>query len=111
MEFFVYVIGLKKEVTSNKRFMLKNPDYIKGKPCVYVGSSSKLPEIRAEEHRTAKRNKRGKLYNKFAHEYYDGLRPSKYKKLNPISSRKIAEKTEFELANRLRKRGYAVWCN
>ena len=39
-EYYVYVINLKKDVLNIKKFKDKNPDYIEGKPCVYVGQVS-----------------------------------------------------------------------
>ena len=110
MAFWVYVIGLKIEVLDRKRFREANPNYIEDKPCYYVGSTSLKPEERAEQHRTAYRNPAGKkLFNKYAYEYFDGLRPRKYRRLNPISSREEAEGIEAELAAKLRDRGFGIW--
>ena len=108
-DYFVYVIKLKDSVLSKKKFREANPDYVQGKPCYYVGSTSKSPEVRAEEHQTGARNKRGRLYSPIAKEFFDGLRPSKYKKYNPLSSQEKAEKKEMDLAEELRKKGYGVW--
>lgn len=83
-EYFVYVIGLKPEVLQSQRFRDANPYYQDGQPCYYLGYSSKQPEIRALEHRDAARNNRGRLYSTIAHRYYDGLRPRKFKHLNPF---------------------------
>ena len=33
----VYVVELSRQVLSEARFMKANPDYLGGKPCVYVG--------------------------------------------------------------------------
>ncbi len=106
----VYVIGLKPEVLVSKKFREANPDYIAGKPCYYVGSTSHPPEVRAAKHRDAAAKKNGqKIYNSFAHSYYDGLRPSQYEKITAFSDRKSAEAAEEALALHLRKKGFAVW--
>ena len=110
-EYCIYVIELSKNVLKDKKFREANPNYKEGKPCVYVGSSAKTPEKRFEEHITGARNKRGKLYNKYAKEHGERLKPRLYRSHNPISSRKKAEKMEEEKARRFRKRGYAVWQN
>ena len=108
-DYFVYVIRLKDSVLNKKKFKEANPDYVQGKPCYYVCSTGKNPEVRAEQHRTAARNKRGRLYSPIAKEFFDGLRPSKYKKYNPLSSQEKAKKKEVELAEELRTKGYGVW--
>jgi len=106
----VYVIRLKPEVLKHKKFLRENPDYQEGKPCYYVGSSSRSPEERAEQHRDAAVNKNGKrLFNIYAHSYFNGLRPSKYRNVPPFEKRKDAEKAERDLAEKLRKKGFGVW--
>jgi hypothetical protein len=110
-KYSVYVIRLKEGVLEKKKFREANPDYKEEKPCYYLGSTGKTPEVRAEEHRTSARNKRGRLYNPIAMNYFDGLRPSKYKRHNPISSQKKAVKKEMDLAEKLRQAGYGVWCH
>lgn len=107
--YHVYVIRLKDSVMSHKKFQKANPKYQEGKPCYYVGCTGKTPEIRAEEHRTGARNKRGRLYSPIAKEYFDGLRPSKYKKYRPMKTMKQAEAKEKWLAEKLRQQGYGVW--
>lgn len=108
--FCVYVIGLKPEVLASKKFRLANPDYREGKPCYYVGYSSLSPEDRAEQHRTAGRSAKGtRLYNGFAFRFFDGLRPSKFNVIPRFTDKESARKAEVLLAERLRKRGCAVW--
>ncbi|MDA8695388.1 ribose-5-phosphate isomerase [Flavobacteriales bacterium] len=110
MAYCIYAIGLKTEVIERKRFLEANPNDVKGKPCHYVGSTSLSPEERAEQHRTAYRNSDGKkLFNTYAHEHFDGLRPRQYDRFNPSSTRKEAEQIEAELAVKLRKRGFGIW--
>ena len=111
MAFNVYIIELDKKVLENKKFKQANPAYIKGKPCIYVGSTSLTPEERCKQHLTGARNKRGRLYNKYAKEFGKGLKPRLYESYNPMSSRKQAEYIEVKIAIRQKKRGYGVWPN
>lgn len=109
-KYCVYVIGLKPEVLKHKKFRRENPDYQEGKPCYYVGSSSLSPEERAEQHRDAAVNNKGKrLFNIYAHSYFNGLIHSKYRNVLPFEKRKDAEKAERDLAEKLRKKGFGVW--
>lgn len=105
----VYVIRLKDAVLSSKKFRKANPDYKEGKPCYYVGYTGKDVEVRAEEHRTGAGNQRGRLYSAVAHEYFDGLRPTKYKNYKPESSRELGEAKEKWLTEKLRRQGCGVW--
>ena len=49
--YYVYVIELDPKVADFRKFRAKNPKYIKGNGCVYIGQSSKKPEIRFEQHK------------------------------------------------------------
>ena len=104
-KFFLYVIELDSAVANKKKFRLKNPNYIKGNGCVYVGQSFRNPSIRFEQH------KEGYKSNKYAKYYGLKLRPDLYEKYNPIPSRKNAEEIEEMLGKVLRKQGYGVWFN
>ena len=53
MVYSIYVIELKKEVLKHRKFKEANPNYIPGKPCVYVGYTSKTPEERYQQHQGA----------------------------------------------------------
>ena len=53
--FSIYVIELNQKVLGIKKFRDKNPDFIDGKPCVYVGYTSLTPEERFAEHKTGMR--------------------------------------------------------
>ena len=108
-KYYIYVIELKKEVLKEKKFLKENPEHNPEKPCVYVGYSSKTPEKRFEEHLSGARNKKGRLFNKYAKKYGLRLKPRLYKIHNPLESKEEAMKMEEEKARRLRKRGYAVW--
>ena len=106
----VYVIGLKPGVLTHKKFLRENPDYQEGKPCYYVGYTSRSPEERAEQHRNAALNKNGKrLFNTYAHNYFDELRPSKFRNINPFDTVDEAKAAEKQLAEKLRKKGFGVW--
>ena len=47
----VYVIELLKEVLYEAKFKKCNPDYIAGKPCVYVGMTGLDPDLRFDKHK------------------------------------------------------------
>ena len=101
----VYVIELDPAVAELRKFRLKNPKYIKGNGCVYVGQSSRKPNIRFEQH------KEGYKSNKYAQQFGLKLRPDLFEKYNPIPTRKDAEEIEEMLGKELRKRGLGVWFN
>lgn len=111
----VYVIELNKKVLDKKKFLKENPNYIEGKPCVYVGYSSRTPEIRLNQHLNGQRNKKGyRLFNRYAHNYGETLRPNDYKYLNKFMkkefvSKEVAMSLEVKKAESLRRKGYAVW--
>ena len=50
-KYFVYVIELDQSVAQLNRFRKKNPKYLKGNCCVYVGQSSRKPALRFEQHK------------------------------------------------------------
>ena len=106
----IYVIELDKSILELKKFREENPNYIEGKPCVYVGYTSKTPEERFEQHITGAKNKKGySIYSKKVKKYGLRLKPRLYNSHNPIKSQDEAMKMEVKKARRLRKRGYAVW--
>ena len=111
----IYVIELNKKVLENKKFRKENPNYIDGKPCVYVGYTSRTPETRLNQHLNGERNKKGyRLYNRYAHNFGEALRPRDYKYLNIFMrkqsiSQEAAMSFEVKKAESLRKKGYAVW--
>ena len=92
----MYVIELDEKVTNHKKFRQKNPKYIRGNGCVYVGQSARKPEIRFEQH------KEGYKANYFAKLYGIKLFPVPHEKYNSISTRKNAEESEFVLRQALR---------
>ena len=111
MRYYVYVIELDKEFAKTARAKQANPKSRSDKPCIYVGSSSRIPEERFQQHINAVRNTRGPLYSRTAQRYGIRLLPRLYEKYNPMITRKEAEKKEKELAEKYRKQGYTVWSN
>lgn len=103
-KYYVYVIGLDKEVLQDQRFWERNKEtYVDGKPCVYVGQSWYTPEERFEKHKTGVKSSR--IPRKFG--LY--LQRKIYEKHNPLPTRTAAEEMEKELAETLVKKGYGVW--
>ena len=111
----IYVIELNKKVLDKKKFRKENPHYIDGMPCVYVGYTSRSPEIRLNQHLNGKRNKKGyRLFNRYAHNFGEALRPRDYEYLNRFMkknsiSKEAAMNLEVKKAESLRRKGYAVW--
>jgi len=104
-KYYVYVIELSQEVASIRKFRDRNPHYIKGNTCVYVGQSSRKPALRMDQH------KEGYKSNKYAKKFGLTLRPDLFEKYNPIPTRKDAENIEAMLATQLQKQGLGVWYN
>lgn len=98
----VYVIRLDNAVLSERKFAEANPQYVPGKPCVYVGMTGLTPEERFENH------KRGHKANKYVQRYGLYLMRRKFRHLNPLTYEE-AQELEVKLAERLRRRGFAVW--
>ena len=96
-KYFVYIIELDPKVADFRKFRAKNPQYIKGNGCFYVGQSTRTPELRLEQH------KEGYKSNKYAKYYGEKLRPDIYDKYN-IS-------IEEYLGEKLKSKGAAVWYN
>ena len=104
-KYYVYVIELDPQVANLRKFRQRNPTYVMGNGCVYVGQSSRKPTLRFEQH------KEGYKSNQYAREYGIRLRPELYEKYNPIPTRKDAEEIEEMLGKLLRKQGIGVWFN
>jgi hypothetical protein len=47
----VYVIELSKDALNEGRFVKGNPDYVPGRPCVYVGMTGLDPDVRFDKHK------------------------------------------------------------
>ena len=104
-QYYIYVIELDPVVADLRKFQEKNPKYIKGNGCVYVGQSFRKPEIRFEQHKEEYKS------NKYAKRFGLKLLPDFYEKYNPIPTRKDAEDIEEMLGKELRNRGIGVWFN
>ena len=100
--YHVYVIELSKDVLYEGKFKRANPDYLVGKPCVYVGMTGLDPDVRMDKH------KAGIQANLFVQRYGVRLLPALYERYNPMSY-KDAQAMEVELGIYLRACGYGVW--
>ena len=98
----LYVIALDKAVLERKKFRERNPDYIEGKPCSYVGITGRDPDIRYAQH------KDNYKANRYARDFGTHLQRRHCANLGPISWDE-AEKLEREKAAALREKGWAVW--
>ena len=47
----VYVVDLDPAVLGNRRFRARNPNYVEGSPCVYVGMTGLPPGERFQNHK------------------------------------------------------------
>jgi len=102
--FNVYVIALDKAVLQKRKFMKENPNYINGKPCVYVGMTAKTPDERFQQH------KAGYKSGKYVKQFGRYMRRKLFERLNPLTYEE-AQNIEKELAHKLKKKGYGVWWN
>ena len=100
--YHVYVVELSKDVLYEPRFRKANPDYITGKPCVYVGMTGLDPDLRFDKH------KAGIKSNRFVRLYGRRLMPELYECYNPMPYEAALE-MEVELGIELREKGYGVW--
>lgn len=100
--YHVYVIELSKDVLYEGRFRKSNPDYVMGKPCVYVGMTGLDPDVRFDKH------KAGIQSNRYVKEFGLRLLPEIYAAYNPMSYDE-ARDMEVEVAIDLREAGYGVW--
>ena len=100
--YHVYVIELSKDVLDQPRFKKANPDYVLGKPCVYVGMTGLDPDIRFDKH------KAGIQSNRYVLQFGLRLLPKRYDVYNPMPY-DGARDMEVELAISLREAGFGVW--
>ena len=108
----VYVVELSRKVfTEDRRFREANPQYNGVLQCLYVGQTSKSPQVRLAQHKSGARSKKGyKLSSDIVRKYGRYLRPSLYQHIGPLSRTEALE-VEKGLALELRRKGYAVWTN
>lgn len=98
----VYVVELDDRVWNLARFRRCNPDYVLGKPFVYVGMTGLDPDLRFDRH------KAGVQANALVREYGLRLVPALYERYNPMPYQE-AKRMEVELGIALRQAGYGVW--
>jgi hypothetical protein len=98
----VYVVALADQVWNEASFRRANPDYLLGKPFVYVGMTGLDPDRRFDKH------KAGIQSNRFVRDYGECLLPALYEIYNPMPY-EAAREMEVELAIGLRDAGYGVW--
>jgi hypothetical protein len=98
----VYVVELADQVWNEPAFRKANPDYVLGKPFVYVGMTGLDPDLRFDKH------KAGIQSNRFVFKYGLRLLPRLYEVYNPMPY-EAAREMEVELAIGLREAGYGVW--
>lgn len=99
----IYVFRLRDEVLKDKKFRKANPDYVKGKPCYYVGMTSKTPEARFAQHQSDHR-----ASTRWGKKYGLHLARRKFEHI-PLLSKSDAEIMEANHAEYLRSKGYGVW--
>ena len=98
----VYVIALHKDVLLEAKFKKCNPNYITGKPCVYVGMTGLDIDLRFDKH------KAGIQSNRYVLLYGLHLLPDLYEGFNPMTYDK-AVSMEIEIGIDLRSAGFGVW--
>jgi hypothetical protein len=98
----VYVVELAPAVLKEARFCRRNPGYVEGKPCVYVGMTGLGVAERFANH------KRGHKGNGFVRRHGTRLLPELFAHLNPMPY-EAALTMEQELAEELRQAGFGVW--
>ncbi len=101
-QYHVYVIELDDRVWNSAKFRRCNPDYVMGKPLVYVGMTGLDPDTRFDKH------KAGIQANKYVTDYGLHLLPALYEHLNPMPL-VTAKKLEVALAMELQAKGFGVW--
>lgn len=101
----LYVVELRAEIFETEwRFFEKNPHWLPGQLCVYVGMTGLTPEERFQKHL------RGEKDAWFVQKYGQRLLPDLYRHFNPIPY-DLARLMEPELARQLGERGFGVWQN
>jgi hypothetical protein len=98
----VYVVLLDNKVLEEHKYKTRNPQHINTKPCVYVGMTGIGPAERFKKHKNKIK------HNTYVFEYGIRLMPELTKDLNDLNFH-VAKEKEFELAELLKRQGYAVW--
>ena len=101
----LYVVELRPKIFEiERRFLEKNPHWLPGKLCVYVGMTGLTPEERFQKHL------RGEKDAWSVRKYGQRLLPELYKQFSPMPYA-LAAVMEIALARQLREQGYGVWQN
>jgi hypothetical protein len=100
--YHVYVIELDDRVWNSGKFRRCNPEYVMGKPFVYVGMTGLDPDTRFDKHKACIQA------NSFVTDYGVRLLPALYEKFNPMPYQ-AAKEMEVELAIALQAKGFGVW--
>ena len=85
-----------------RRFRKCNPNYVDGKPCVYVGMTGLDPDVRFDKHMA------GIQSNSYVRRYGLRLLPDLYEGFNPMSYQDAVAR-EVEVGIDLRSAGFGVW--
>ncbi|MFN1834791.1 GIY-YIG nuclease family protein [Balneola sp. MJW-20] len=102
----IYIIALDDSILDRRDFRDRNPNHQHGKPCLYVGQTTKDPKVRFKQHMAG-----GKFSSRKVHKYGKYLRWRLFKKIPTVDTREEAEQLEQEVAENLQSKGYAVWWN
>jgi hypothetical protein len=100
----VYVVRLDEAVLEQKALREANPDRDPSKPCVYVGMTGLEPEERFQNH------KNGYKASRIVKRFGRYLMRKQFERLNPMRFDEACD-MERKLADRLRRKGFAVWQN
>jgi hypothetical protein len=101
----LYIVELQSKIFEReRRFFEANPQWLPGKPCVYVGMTGLSPEERLAKHL------RGEKDAWFVQKYGQRLLPELYRHFNPMPY-DLAKVMEPELTRQLREQGCGVWQN
>ena len=100
---FNYVIQLNESVTLDPAFMRKNPGYVPGRPCFYVGMTSEDIAERFLQHFHGTKN-----VSRIAHTFGLRLRMDLVTRREPVR-RTWALEREVRITKQLRLQGYGAW--
>ncbi len=101
---WIYAIRLDDKVLAKTEFLNRNPGYVPGRPCYYVGSSIYEPQTRLGMHENGNKASRWvKRYGK-----YVATRKCYQVQVNSAAERDASERARAE---ELPAQGYGVWQN
>jgi hypothetical protein len=103
MPYRLYVAKLNDQVLEKPQYRQANPQYVQGKPCIYVGATARTREERFAQHKS------GYKANRFVKRFGKRLFPWAYRETGEFSCWADAEAAEVALAEHYRSMGWAVW--